>query len=240
MRFLLVILVALGSFTWAMTDAAYVRQDEANNEPSPDLKQAKGQRAENNVPLVQSSQQQSAIRDMWVTSDRLNRRTCPRDNCGIVGKLFFRDLAKVRELRDGFARVSVFYDAGCSNGKSAYVVSGNATCTNENGVLDGKFAEWVSTEFLSNTRPADPAERAEGVETLISQSDDFRLYHTAFAKAAKDLIANGQCSKQDFVEQGGWLKSSNAGDAPIYFTYCGGSRVADRVYLNAVTGQTFR
>lgn len=39
---------------------------------------------------------------------------------------------------------------------------------------------------------------------------------------------------------GGWVKSSNHRNQPIYFTYCGGSTVANRLYLNAETGEIFR
>lgn len=100
----------------------------------------------------------------WVTSERLNRRTCPSDSCGVVGQFFFREGATILEHRDGWARVTEPYDASCVNGRSQYVDTGNASCDPANGISDRKFAEWVSAKYLSETRPTDPA--ASGIEEL--------------------------------------------------------------------------
>ncbi len=175
----------------------------------------------------------------WVTSDRLNRHTCPSTDCGIVGQLFFREGTDVFEDKDGWARVSQYYDASCANGRSEYVDSGDSRCDPENGIVDGKFAEWVEADFLSENRPPDPAADATGVEALISGSDDFQKYRTAFVEAARSLIVSSQCRAEDFREIGGWVKSTTTyRDQPIYFTYCQKSRV--RLYLNAETGEVFR
>lgn len=176
----------------------------------------------------------------WVTSERLNRRTCPSDNCGVVGQFFFREGTSVLERRDGWARVTELYDASCVNGRSQYVDTGNAACEPANGITDGQFAEWVSAEYLSDTRPPDPAADASGTEELVAGSDDFARYRTAFAEAAQSLIAQGRCTEQDFREMGGWVKSSNHRNQPIYFTSCGGSTVSNRLYLNTDTGEVFR
>ena len=53
------------------------------------------------------------------------------------------------------------------------------------------------------------------------------------------MIQSGRCTAADFEEQGGWMKSTNHRDAPIYFTYCGGMTVANRIYLDAETGRLF-
>ena len=87
----------------------------------------------------------------WVTSDRLNRHTCPSTDCGIVGQLVFREGADVFEDKDGWARISQHYDASCANGRSEYVDSGDSRCAPENGIVDGKFAEWVETDFSRKT-----------------------------------------------------------------------------------------
>ena len=177
---------------------------------------------------------------LWVTSERLNRRTCPSESCGVVGQLFFREGVTVREERDGWARVTQTYDASCVGGRSEYVDTGNAACDPANGIADGQFAEWVSVEYLSETRPPDPAADASGIEELVSGSDDFARYRTAFAEAAQSLIAQRRCTESDFREMGGWVKSSSHRNQPVYFTYCGGATVANRLYLNADTGEIFR
>jgi hypothetical protein len=118
------------------------------------------------------------------------------------------------------ARISNDYAASCVNGRSEYVDTGNNRCTPDNGIVDGRFAEWVSAEFLSQEQPPDPAVGATGIEALVAQSDDYRIYKAAFVKAAQSLISSGQCSEADFSENGGWWKSSHR-DQPIYFIYCG-------------------
>ena len=176
----------------------------------------------------------------WVTSERLNRRTCPSMECGLVGQFFFREGMDVFERRDSWARVTNYYNASCANGRSEYVDSGNSQCTPENGVTDGEFAEWVLAEFLSETRPPDPAEGSSGLEALIAGSDDFTRYRTQFAKAAQSLIDQRRCTEGDFRENGGWVKSSNYRNQPVYFMYCGGRTKANRLYLNVKTGEVFR
>ena len=176
----------------------------------------------------------------WVTIDGLNRRTCPDVSCGIVGVQFFREGVTVREQSDGWSRVSRSYDASCFNGIVEYVDSGNDACTEANGVVGGQFAEWVSSQYLSSERPPDPAAGATGTEALIGGSDDFRLYRDEFVQATSELIRNGSCSRADFEELGGWLKSSFHAGEPVYFTYCGGMTLANRLYINTATGEVFR
>lgn len=174
---------------------------------------------------------------MWVTSDRANRRTCPSTECGVVGQLFFRESATVVETKNGWGRVSNYYDASCVGGRSKYVDSGRADCTPENGIVNGSFAEWIKLDLLSENRPADPGKDASGTAKLVAQSDDFHHYESQFVAAAEALMASGQCTANDFTDGGGWAKSSNKGQG-IYFAYCGGG--STRIYLDVSTGQTFR
>lgn len=176
---------------------------------------------------------------LWVTTPRLERRTCPSERCGMVGQLFFREAANVLERRGQWARITQPYDAGCEGGRSTYVDTGNAACSAENGITDGRFAEWVPAQSLSATRPADPAETASQAERLVRQSDDFAQHRAAFVRAANELIQSGRCTPGDFEEQGGWMKSSNHRNEPVYFTYCGGMTVANRIYFDAQTGRIF-
>ena len=186
------------------------------------------------------SEPASTEKALWVTSDRLNRRSCPNEKCGSVGQLFFRESATVYEEKNGWARITKYYDANCQSGKSLYVDSGNAKCTKENGITDGQFAEWVSTAHLSATQPPDPAANASGDYALVKSSDDYRKYKDIFAQSAKALIGDGTCSASDFQEMGGWMKSITHRNKPIYFTYCGGMTLQNKVYLDASSGQTFR
>lgn len=73
----------------------------------------------------------------------------------------------------------------------------------------------------------------EDYERLVAPSDDFGQHGPAFAGAARWLIEAGICAENDLRVNGGWVTSWTHSDQPIYFTYCGGSNLADRVYFNA-------
>lgn len=177
---------------------------------------------------------------MWVANDRAERRTCPSTSCGEVGRLFHGERVTVLEERDEWVRITEPYDASCVEGRSEYIETGEAACTEANGITDGRFAEWIAVSELTADQPADPAEAASVDEALVAQSDDFATHRAAFVEAANNLIADGRCTVGDFEEMGGWVKSSNHRDEPIYFTYCGGMTIANRIYLDASTGRIFR
>lgn len=177
---------------------------------------------------------------MWVAAERIERRTCPSKQCGVVGTLDFREAATVAETKDGWAQVSRYYSASCENGRSDFVESGNDRCVSENGIVGGEFAEWVELKHLSATRPPDPARTAAADEALVKDSDDFIRYRRAFVSAAQKLTSEGECTAADFQEMGGFVKSQNQKSEPIYFTYCGGMTRANRIYLNAETGEIYR
>lgn len=174
---------------------------------------------------------------LWVTTQYADRHSCPSEKCGIVGRLFFRDAATPLEEKGDWVRISKLYDAACESGKSKYVDKGNAACAPENGIEDGRIAEWVKASQLAKVRPADPALTANADESIVAQSDDFVQYRAAFAKVAAELIADGRCTAVEFKEQGGWMKSTNQRDQPVYFTYCGGMTIDNKIYMNAETAK---
>ena len=192
------------------------------------------------VALVATSIPAHAANGGWVTVDNLNRRTCPMLTCGVVGVLKFREKATILEEKGGWARITQYYDALCVNGISQYVDNGNRKCVSSNGIKNSQFAEWVAAKYLSPSRPKDSAVNTPANYALVKGSDDFRRYKDAFSKAADKLIASGRCSAGDFREIGGWMKSSNHRSKPIYFTYCGGMRGSNKVYLNTATGEIMR
>lgn len=194
-----------------------------------------------NAYALEPSAANSSSKEMFASVDRVNRRTCPSSECGVVGQLFYRESVKVYEAKEGWARITKYYDASCSHGASDYVDSGPKSCVANNGIVDGKFAEWVSIKLLSNVRPADPATNAEGDFALVKGSDDYGTYKDIFASAARKLINEGKCTARDFVENGGWIKSTTTyANRPVYFTYCGGATVSSRLYLDASNGKVFR
>ena len=86
------------------------------------------------------------------------------------------------------------------------------------------------------------ASTAYAVDTdhLISLSDDLNRYRTVFAKAAVQLIEDGTCTEVDFIENGDWVRSQSFKPRPVYFIYCGGATIANRLYLDAKTSKIFK
>ena len=216
---------------------ALVGRPVSQREPSAEKPEANDTRPPDERPDIAPT---ATGERMWVTAQYLDRHTCPRADCGVVGRLMFREAADVVERRGGWARVSRRYDASCAGGRSEYIDKGDAACDRANGIEDGQFAEWVRIEHLSATRPTDPAASATNREQLVKDSDDFRQHRQAFVRATEQLIADGRCTEADFREMGGWVKSTNYRDAPVYFTYCGGMTLANKLHLDAQTGRIFR
>ena len=176
---------------------------------------------------------------LWVTTDRTNRYTCPSTACGVAGRLMFREGVDAIEKKGEWVRITKAYSASCAGGISEYVKEGNKSCTSANGIKDGLFSEWVQSKDLSKTRPEDPSEGANGYDVLVKGSDDYRIYRTQFAKAARQLIIDGTCTEGDFQETGGWMASTNRGPS-MYFTYCGGMTLSNKVYLDTKSGKISR
>lgn len=94
----------------------------------------------------------------WVAIEDLKRYTCPSTKCGVVGRFFFGESLLVFETRDGWSRVTHYKSAACFDGKSIFVEAGPDTCSQENGIVQGEFAEWVQSEFLAQERLESPLE----------------------------------------------------------------------------------
>lgn len=92
----------------------------------------------------------------WVAVEDLERHTCPSDDCGVVGRFFFRESVPVFETQADWSRVSMNKTAACFDGVSLYVETGPDQCSEQNGIREGEFAEWVRTEYLADLEPAQP------------------------------------------------------------------------------------
>lgn|GEM_PF-1043596 len=158
----------------------------------------------------------------FVISDKLNVRLAPNKNGAVTNTLYKRQKIEIFEIKGNWARISKFYD-GSSEG------------------VEGKVARWVYAKYLSTTQPAvEKVKVTSKVGDVIKSSDDFAKYQSVFVSASENLLKSGSCSMSDFIEMGGWWRSSIHKPKPIYFTYCGGMTKNNRIYLNALTGDTFR
>lgn len=156
--------------------------------------------------------------DYYVCANRLSVRLAPSTTASITNTLNRKQKVEVFEVKSGWARVSKYYN-GSVEGKS------------------GKVARWVSAKYLTTTRPTDNFTNNTRLEKAIKSSDNYSLYRNNFIKLSNKLIKRGRCNLADYKEMGGWLRSTTHKSKPIYFAYCGGLSINNKVYINAKTGQ---
>ena len=81
---------------------------------------------------------------------------------------------------------------------------------------------------------------ADEIGAAISQSDDYSAYKAEFTAAARSLIQSRRCTLSELKDMGGFVKSQSFKNQPIYFTYCGGMTVQNRIMLDVSTGRIFK
>ena len=158
----------------------------------------------------------------YVTAESLKEWLGPSTSAAATNTIYKGQAVEVFEVKDGWARVSKYYD-GTVEGQS------------------GQVARWVSAQYLGKEKSAPPVVAADNqLEQAIKGSDDFSKYRAGLVKGSQELINSGKCSLADFREMGGWMRSTNYKPKPVYFTYCGGMTLSHKVYLNVQTGEIFR
>ncbi len=168
-----------------------------------------------------------------VTTGQLNVRLAPNKSGKVKAVLKRGEKIQVLEIRNGWARISRYYD-GASEG------------------LSGEVAHWVSAkEHLLAKLPGE--EKIEEIEEIeekiivnpaiakaIKSSDDLEKYQNRFMVVSEKLINAGTCKLSDFEDIGGWWRSPDHKPRLVYYTYCGGGANSDRIYFNAATREVFR
>lgn len=180
----------------------------------------------------------ASVKERWSTAERLTIRTCPSTQCGVTGWITDGSKVTVYEEKSGWSRIDEPHSALCIDGKSGMVDSGNAACTPANGIVDGQFARWVSSNYLVDTKPEAPKTAQDCSGLGLESSDNYRRYSNQFCMAALKMIKNGTCKSSDFRELA-WTSSPAKGQ-DYYFTYCGGFQLRNRWYLNIRTGAITR
>ncbi|MBN6064638.1 hypothetical protein [Aggregatibacter actinomycetemcomitans] len=150
--------------------------------------------------------------DAYVKANTTFEYLYPSLDAKVTNTLRIGQKVEVLEEKNGFARVSKFY-----NGDSEQV--------------SGEVARWVILKDLSLKNEKPNVETNTELEKAISNSDDFYLYKDKFVSHSQALIDKKRCTIADFKEMGGWLKSTSRG-ANSYFTYCGGLSIQHKVYID--------
>ncbi|MEZ9885241.1 SH3 domain-containing protein [Vibrio splendidus] len=101
-------------------------------------------------------------------------------------------------------------------------------------------AEWVSMSGLSNDEVIiSEKESIEILDSYLVKSDDLKIHKETFRNTVSELISDGECDPSDFEELGGWVKSVKYSDRDVYFIYCGGLSLENKIYLDANTNEIF-
>ncbi|MFA0326378.1 SH3 domain-containing protein [Vibrio splendidus] len=101
-------------------------------------------------------------------------------------------------------------------------------------------AEWVSMSGLSNDEVIiSEKESIEILDSYLVKSDDLKIHKETFRNTVAELISDGECDPSDFEELGGWVKSVKYSDRDVYFIYCGGLSLENKIYLDVNTNEVF-
>ncbi|MCG9695199.1 hypothetical protein L1D55_26500 [Vibrio sp. Isolate22] len=101
-----------------------------------------------------------------------------------------------------------------------------------------EIAEWVAMSGLSNDEVViSDKENKEILDSYLVKSDDLKLYQEKFRNSVAKLISEGECVPSDFEELGGWVKSVRYSERDVYFIYCGGLSIENKIYLDVNTNE---
>jgi hypothetical protein len=154
------------------------------------------------LPLLSSAQalQPGAY---FVKEAMVEERLAPAANAKSTNKIYVGQAVQVFEVRDGWARVSKFYD-GEVEGQS------------------GRVARWVPAKALSVTKPAAPAQKKQKKDSRIlndaipsvgqgglTQKDVDILY-----RGATKYLDSGRCSRIEYADK-------SASKPNTYYVNCG-------------------
>ncbi|MEZ9069916.1 SH3 domain-containing protein [Vibrio splendidus] len=101
-------------------------------------------------------------------------------------------------------------------------------------------AEWVLMSGLSNDEVIiSEQESKEILDSYLVKSDDLKVHQEKFRNTVAKLISEGECDPSDFEELGGWVKSVKYSNRDVYFIYCGGLSLENKIYLDVNTNEIF-
>lgn len=140
----------------------------------------------------------------YVKESVLEERLAPSSTGSITNRIYRRQKVDVFELKDGWARVSKYYD-GSVEGKN------------------GQVARWVSASGLSASQPKELAHPKVATDPRIAKDaipkvgegglteQDIQILY----KGALKFLNSGQCSRIEFADK-------SVGKANTYYVNCGG------------------
>lgn len=191
-------------------------------------------------PPAPAGNASNALGAFWINGDGVDKHSCPSPECGVVGQLSFRDPVDVYDMDGGWVRVSPARKALCVNGRTRFIKKGSDLCDPSNGIEGGTYYDWIPADYLSRGLPSSGSAETDEFEAIVAGSQDFRRHRDAFAEAAGKLVDAGTCSKAELAGQGGFARVTGSFSPDIYFAYCGGDTMGDRVFVDTKAKRVFR
>jgi len=182
----------------------------------------------------------------FVNTKTLKVRMGPNSTSAHLYSIYKGEKVKVYELKNSWARISQYT-------KTAHWVHQDYLSELENKkpvvvekpvVIKEPAVEPVKKEVLEE-QTIEPEtliiEDDRSIETLllstVAKSDDFERFESTFIPVSQRLVQDGICQLKDFKRSNGWMELS---DGTLYFIYCGKIKKQNKIFLNVVTGETFK
>lgn len=157
--------------------------------------------------------------ELYVDVEKLGIREAASLDAFVQRYLYKGEKVRLLEKKNGWGRVSAYF---------VYEQGGP------------EIAEWIPLDGLVEQAPVITVEeRKKTIQGYIAASDDLVQFEDMFLTTTDKLLKDGSCSPVDFEELGGWVKSTKYADRDVYFIYCGGLKLADKIYLDVRTGEVF-
>lgn len=140
----------------------------------------------------------------YVRESVLEERLAPSPAGSVTNRIYLRQKVEVLELKDGWARVSKYYD-GSVEGKS------------------GQVARWVLASGLSASLPKEPDQPKTAADPRIAKDAIPRVGQGGLTardvqilnKGALKFLKSGQCSRIELADK-------STSKANTYYVNCGG------------------
>ena len=174
----------------------------------------------------------------YVNTKTLKVRTGPTGKSAHLYSIYKGQKVKVYEVKNSWARISEYTKT------AQWVYEDYLTKLKETKVEKKIEKPTVVVEKKIEEKEPEPQVIIEddiSVEALlletVSKSDDFKRYESTFTTVSKRLVHDGICQLKDFKRSNGWMEIS---DGALYFMYCGKIKKQNKIFLNVVTGETFK
>ena len=185
----------------------------------------------------------------YVNTKTLKVRLAPESKSAHLYSIYKGHKVKVYEIKNSWARISEYTKAAQWVNKD-YLTELEDTKVEEKIekakviekptiVVETKIEE--KETIVKEPKPEILYEEEISEDTLllntVSKSDDFARYESTFTAVSKKLLHDKICQLKDFKRSNGWMEIS---DGNICFIYSGKIQKENKIFLNVVTGETFK